>query len=106
MSNYNEIAKEYQASKLQPWRSRCSNWKYSRGPAVAGVPLPGTVDPQALGMPLFTLAIGLVDGFNPCAMWVLLLLLSILVNVQDRLRIVAAENLLGGVMLFQPEWLG
>jgi hypothetical protein len=57
-------------------------------------------------MLLFALAIGLVDGFYPCAMWVLLLLLFILVNVQDRLRIVTAENLLGGVMLFRPAWLG
>jgi hypothetical protein len=40
-------------------------------------------------MPLFTIAVGLVDGFNPCAMWVLLFLLSILVNLKDRKRILA-----------------
>jgi glutaredoxin len=49
----------------------------------------GRLDPQRLGMPLFTLAVGLIDGFNPCAMWVLLLLLSILVNLNDRWRILA-----------------
>jgi glutaredoxin len=49
----------------------------------------GRLDPQRLGMPLFTLAVGLIDGFNPCAMWVLLLLLSILVNLKDRWRILA-----------------
>ena len=37
-----------------------------------------------LGLPLFTVLIGLLDGFNPCAMWVLLFLLSLLVNLQDR----------------------
>jgi glutaredoxin len=37
-----------------------------------------------LGLPLFTVAIGLLDGFNPCAMWVLLFLLSLLVNLHDR----------------------
>ncbi|MGZ8381871.1 MAG: glutaredoxin family protein, partial [Nitrospira sp.] len=37
-----------------------------------------------LGLPLFTILIGLLDGFNPCAMWVLLFLLSLLVNLQDR----------------------
>lgn len=37
-----------------------------------------------LGLPLFTLVIGLLDGFNPCAMWVLLFLLSLLVNLRDR----------------------
>lgn len=37
-----------------------------------------------LGLPLFTVVIGVLDGFNPCAMWVLLFLLSLLVNLQDR----------------------
>jgi glutaredoxin len=37
-----------------------------------------------LGLPIFTVVIGLLDGFNPCAMWVLLFLLSLLVNLQDR----------------------
>jgi len=31
--------------------------------------------------------LGLVDGFNPCAMWVLLFLLSLLVHVRSRARI-------------------
>lgn len=37
-----------------------------------------------LGLPLFTVVIGVLDGFNPCAMWALLFLLSLLVNLQDR----------------------
>lgn len=49
----------------------------------------GQLDARRLGMPLFTLAIGLIDGFNPCAMWVLLLLLSVLVNLKDRVRVIA-----------------
>ncbi len=56
------------------------------------VPLLGRLDAARLGMPTFTLAVGLVDGFNPCAMWVLLLLLSILVNLRDRLRILAVAG--------------
>jgi len=43
---------------------------------------------EDLGLPLFTLVLGLIDGFNPCAMWVLLFLLSILVNVLKRGRVV------------------
>lgn len=39
-----------------------------------------------LGLPLFTLALGLLDGFNPCAMWVLLFLLAMLVRLRDRRR--------------------
>lgn len=74
------------------------------------LPLFGTVDARALGMPLFTLTIGLVDGFNPCAMWVLLLLLSILVNLQDRLRILAVAGafvVVSGLayLAFMAAWL-
>lgn len=46
----------------------------------------GMLDVDDLGLPLFTLAIGLLDGFNPCAMWVLLFLLSLLIHLQDRKR--------------------
>lgn len=49
-------------------------------------PLFGTLSASQLGLPLFTLAMGLLDGFNPCATWVLLFLLSVLVRVQDRRR--------------------
>ena len=46
----------------------------------------GTLNVSELGLPLFTLALGLLDGFNPCAMWVLLFLLSLLVRLKDRRR--------------------
>lgn len=46
----------------------------------------GALSPTRLGLPLFTLAIGLIDGFNPCATWVLLFLLSLLVHLRDRRR--------------------
>ena len=46
----------------------------------------GTLSASRLGLPLFTLALGLLDGFNPCAMWILLFLLSLLVHLRDRKR--------------------
>jgi glutaredoxin len=46
----------------------------------------GTISASRLGLPLFTIALGLLDGFNPCAMWVLLFLLSLLVHLQSRAR--------------------
>lgn len=46
----------------------------------------GRLSVSQIGLPLFTFAIGLLDGFNPCAMYVLLFLLSMLVHLQDRLR--------------------
>ncbi|MGZ9272400.1 MAG: glutaredoxin family protein, partial [Candidatus Binatia bacterium] len=43
----------------------------ANGPALAiQLPLVGTVSLRRLGLPLFTIVLGLLDGFNPCAMWV------------------------------------
>jgi len=59
-------------------------------PSPAGPPdttaLSGKLNASEMGLPLFTLVMGLLDGFNPCAMWVLLFLLSLLVRLQDRRR--------------------
>jgi len=51
------------------------------------LPLVGHVDPTSVSLPVFTLLIGLVDGINPCAMWVLLVLLGILMHVKSRKRL-------------------
>jgi glutaredoxin len=56
----------------------------------------GTLSVSRLGLPLFTIAIGLLDGFNPCAMWVLLFLLSMLVHMQNRKRMA----LIAGTFVF------
>ena len=87
------------AGILEPWTRPCREAVGSDDATVVVVgggedetidlPWLGRLDAGRLGMPLFTLAVGLVDGFNPCAMWVLLLLLSILVNLRDRTRILA-----------------
>jgi len=74
------------------------------------VPLLGPLSASRLGMPLFTLAVGLVDGFNPCAMWVLVFLLSVLVNIKDRRKIVLIAGtfvLISGIayFAFMAAWL-
>jgi len=46
----------------------------------------GPLSAKSMGLPLFTLVLGLLDGINPCAMWVLLFLLSLLVHLNDRRR--------------------
>lgn len=52
------------------------------------LPLVGSVDPTTVSLPALTLAMGLVDGVNPCAMWVLIVLLGILVHVKARRRMI------------------
>lgn len=74
------------------------------------LPWVGRVSVAELGLPLFTLAIGLLDGFNPCAMWVLLFLLSLLVTLRDRVAMVLISGtfvLVSGLIYFafMAAWL-
>lgn len=48
------------------------------------LPLVGTIAPSRLPLLELTLLVGFVDGFNPCAIWVLLVLLGILLRVRSR----------------------
>jgi glutaredoxin len=73
-------------------------------------PWVGRVSVRQLGLPAFTVLIGLIDGFNPCAMWVLLFLLSLLVNLRDRRKMFVVGGtfvLTSGVVyfLFMAAWL-
>ena len=43
-----------------------------------------TVDAKTVSLPLISIVLGLVDGFNPCAMWILLFLITMLFNMKDR----------------------
>jgi len=63
-----------------------------------------------VGLPAFTLAMGLLDGFNPCSMWVLLLMISILAPLNDRKRMLAIAGtfvLVEGIayFVFMAAWL-
>ena len=39
---------------------------------------------RSVSLPLIAILIGFIDGFNPCAMWVLIFLISMLFNMKDR----------------------
>lgn len=70
----------------------------------------GRLQVHDLGLPLFTVIIGLLDGFNPCAMWVLLFLLSLLVNLHDRRKMALIAGtfvLVSGLIYFafMAAWL-
>lgn len=83
-----------------------------RGAAETRVqaPLLGAISVERLGFPLFTLALGLLDGFNACAMWVLLVLLALLINLRDRRRMALIAGtfvLISGLVYyaFMAAWL-
>ncbi len=41
---------------------------------------------KSLSLPVLTIVIAALDGFNPCAMWVLIFLISLLLGMEDRKR--------------------
>ncbi len=51
---------------------------------IIEVPIFGQLDTKKLSLPVLTFVIALLDGFNPCAMWVLLFLISLLLGMKDK----------------------
>jgi len=60
------------------------------------VPLFGEINIAKLSLPVLTILLGTLDGFNPCAMWVLVILVSLLLSLKSRKKIA----LVGGVFIF------
>jgi len=48
------------------------------------IPIIGKVNLKNLSLPIIAIIIGFTDGFNPCAMWVLLFLITMLLGVKDK----------------------
>ena len=55
---------------------------------IINVPLIGEVNVSKLSVGFAAVVIGLVDGFNPCAMWILVFLLTTLIYLKDKKRMV------------------
>lgn len=69
-----------------------------------------TISLEEVGLPLFTLAMGLLDGFNPCSIWVLILMISMLAPMQNRMRMFAVAGVFVAVegvayFVFMAAWL-
>jgi len=74
------------------------------------IPFLGKQEIKVPSLFIFTIFLGLIDGFNPCAMWVLLFLLSMLVNIKDRKKVFLIAGtfvFVSGLVyfLFMAAWL-
>jgi hypothetical protein len=83
-------------------------------PAVATstlmLPWVGAIDVQTLSLPTMTLVLAGMDAFNPCAFFVLMFLLSLMVHAQSRKRMLLIGSifvLCSGLVyfLFMAAWL-
>lgn len=59
------------------------------------LPIIGKVDGTNVSLSIVAIILGLIDGFNPCAMWVLLFLINLLIKTNNRKKMM----LLGSVFL-------
>lgn len=50
------------------------------------LPILGEIDAREVSIPVTATVLGFVDGFNPCAMWVLLFLINMLLGMQNKKR--------------------
>ena len=60
------------------------------------LPVVGEVNAKEASIPLIAIVLGLIDGFNPCAMWVLLFLINMFIDMKDKKKMF----LLGYTFLF------
>ena len=74
------------------------------------LPWLGEVDPKNVSLPIVAVVLGFIDGFNPCAMWVLLFLITVLIGMNDRKKmwILGSTFLITSAvvyLLFMVAWL-
>ncbi len=77
---------------------------------LIAIPLLGEWDVRDAPLPLVTLILGLLDSINPCAFFVLLLLLSLMIHAHSRLRMLTVGVVFisfSGLIyfLFMAAWL-
>ncbi|MFA6525403.1 MAG: thioredoxin family protein [Patescibacteria group bacterium] len=79
-------------------------------PKSIDVPIFGTIKTENLSLPLLTVVLGALDGFNPCAMWTLIFLIGLLLGMKDKRRmwILGSAFILASAavyFLFMAAWL-
>ncbi|NLD78881.1 MAG: hypothetical protein GX641_00895 [Mollicutes bacterium] len=74
------------------------------------LPVFGSISTKDVSLPVISILIGFIDGFNPCAMWVLLFLISVLIGIKDRKKMWILGTVFLGTsaliyLLFMIAWL-
>ena len=53
-------------------------------PSKVKIPLLGNINMKKVSIPLVAIVLGFIDGFNPCAMWILLFLINMFLGQKDK----------------------
>jgi len=79
-------------------------------PTKLNLPVFGEIETKNISLPVLAVMIGFLDGFNPCAMWTLLFLISLLLGMKDKKRrwILGTTFIVASALvyfLFMAAWL-
>lgn len=78
--NDEKIGNETKVEPVQPKKKK-TNTNYK-------LPILGKINAKNVSLPLLALVLGLVDGFNPCAMWILIFLISMLIGLNNKRKLI------------------
>lgn len=92
----NSDSDEQQDSATETEETENEDLTESEQEKIVTVPIFGEINALDFSLPLLTIIIGALDGFNPCAMWVLLFLISLLLGFNDRKKM----WILGSIFIF------
>lgn len=92
----------------RPAADKTADW--SKVPEKLKLPVFGEIKLKNVSLPFLTMVIGLLDGFNPCAMWTLVFLITLLLGMKNRKRMwilgsvfIAASGFV--YFIFMAAWL-
>lgn len=77
---------EIMQAGIEKERNNAENKDEKEKEKIISLPFLGSVDALKFSLPVLTVTMGFLDGFNPCAMWALLFLISLLLGMKDRKR--------------------
>ena len=74
----------------------------------ADIPVLGKVDMKTVSISLVAVVLGFIDGFNPCAMWILLLLINMCIMAKDKkkMKIIGLTFVLVSGLIYFLSMLG
>lgn len=72
------------------------------------IPLLGEIRAKDASLSLIAIILGFIDGFNPCAMWILLLLINMTLSIKDRKKMftIGLTFILTGAFIYFLSMLG
>jgi cytochrome c biogenesis protein CcdA len=102
-NGYTESFGEEMEASIQEYFEIISHEDYLAKRQTTNIPFLGNIDKKDVSVFLVAIILGFVDGFNPCAMWILLFLINMLIGMKDKKKMLiigSAFLLTSGLVYF------